>query len=237
VRSSRRSGPGYRGSRSPATPRNRRGPSAPRASSAAAARRSRRRGRSYGRYAPDLADRADGRTAGGVFAVSGCSSPATEADVHPDRQRKVAAPREDGHVPSYRVRPGEHLAITVAVTVPRQLTVTELWFGISTGVVGGGSNGTGSMHPILARYRQTLPAGAHMHRRRMTIRRQSGGGVLHLPPECPSPYLSLPYQLGSSMAVTAVPTMSTTVLALLSQGLTASTPLMLPPRPTTPPSG
>jgi hypothetical protein len=56
----------------------------------------------------------------------------------------------------YHVRPGERLVVKVAVTVPRHLTVTALWFGISTGILGGGPNGTGSMHPILAHYRQPL---------------------------------------------------------------------------------
>lgn len=74
---------------------------------------------------------------------------------------KSAAPRKDGHVPSYRARPGEHLMMRVTVIVPKHLTVTALWFGISTGILGGGASGTGSMHPILAHYRQPLPTGSH----------------------------------------------------------------------------
>jgi hypothetical protein len=129
----------------------------------------------------------------GVFAVSGCSSsprcppgascpppPLPRVTFIPTVNGKVAAPREDGHVPSYRVRPGEHLAITVAVTVPRQLTVTELWFGISTGVVGGGPNGTGSMHPILAHYRQPLSAGTRMLRLRWRVPERRSGTSLYL---------------------------------------------------------
>ena len=60
------------------------------------------------------------------------------------------APRTDGHVPRFRVRPGEHLVFRVAVTVPRNVTITALWFGISTGAWGGGPNGLTGMNPVLA---------------------------------------------------------------------------------------
>jgi len=60
------------------------------------------------------------------------------------------APRTDGHVPRFRVRPGEHLVFRVAVTVPRNVTITALWFGISTGAWGGGPNGPTGMNPVLA---------------------------------------------------------------------------------------
>jgi hypothetical protein len=93
---------------------------------------------------------------------------------------KLAASRKVGHVPSYRVRPGEHLAMTVAVTVPRHLTITELWFGISTGIVGGGPNGTGSMHPILAHYRKRLSAGTHTLGLRWRIPHRRSGTSLYL---------------------------------------------------------
>ena len=53
--------------------------------------------------------------------------------IHPDDQRVSFAPRKDGHVPSYRVRPGEHLVMRIAVTVPKHVKITALWFGISAG--------------------------------------------------------------------------------------------------------
>jgi len=71
------------------------------------------------------------------------------------------APRKDGHVHSYRVRPGEHLVMRVAVTVPTHVTITALWFGISAGTWGNGPGGPIGMNPILAHYRQVLPAGSH----------------------------------------------------------------------------
>jgi hypothetical protein len=128
----------------------------------------------------------------GVIAAAGCSSPSAcppgapcpeampRVMFTPAINGKLAAPRKDGHVPSYRVRPGEHLAMTVAVTVPRHLTITELWFGISTGIVGGGPNGTGSMHPILAHYRQTLSAGTHTLGLRWRIPYRRSGTSLYL---------------------------------------------------------
>jgi hypothetical protein len=129
----------------------------------------------------------------GVFAAAGCSSslrcpsgascpppPLPRVTFIPTVNGKSAAPREDGHVPSYRVRPGEHLAMTVAVTVPRHLTITELWFGISTGILGGGPDGTGSMHPILAHYRQQLSAGTHTLGLRWRIPQRGSGTSLYL---------------------------------------------------------
>jgi hypothetical protein len=75
---------------------------------------------------------------------------------------KSAVPRKDGHVPSYWVRPGEYLMIRVTVTVPKHVTVTTLWFGISTGTWGNGPRGRPvGMNPILAHYHQRLSAGSH----------------------------------------------------------------------------
>ena len=71
------------------------------------------------------------------------------------------APRKDGHVPRFRVRSGEHLVMRVAVTVPQHLTITTLWFGISTGSWGSGPNGPTGMNPILAHYTLPLSAGSH----------------------------------------------------------------------------
>jgi hypothetical protein len=93
---------------------------------------------------------------------------------------KSAAPRKDGHAPSYRVRPGERLIMRVTVTVPSHLTLTTLWFGISTGIVGGGSNGTGSMHPILAHYRQPLSTGSHTFGLRWRVPKRRSGTSLYL---------------------------------------------------------
>jgi hypothetical protein len=129
----------------------------------------------------------------GVLAAAGCSSPSRcppgascpppqlpRVTFTPTVNGKVAARREDGHVPSYRIRPGEYLAMTVAVTVPRHLMVTELWFGISTGILGGGPNGTGSMHPILAHYRQPLSAGTYMLGLRWRVPKRRSGTRLDL---------------------------------------------------------
>jgi hypothetical protein len=129
----------------------------------------------------------------GAFAAAGCSSPSRcppgascpppplpRVTFTPTVNGKVAARRKDGHAPSYRVRPGEHLAMTVAVTVPRHLTITELWFGISTGILGGGPNGTGSMHPIVAHYRQPLSAGTHMLGLRWRVPKRRSGTRLDL---------------------------------------------------------
>jgi hypothetical protein len=71
------------------------------------------------------------------------------------------APRKDGHVPRYRVRPGQTLVMRIAVTVPKHVTITALWFGISTGTWGSGPNGPIGMKPILAHYTLPLSTGSH----------------------------------------------------------------------------
>lgn len=110
----------------------------------------------------------------GLLALGGCSSsprcppgapcPAAVPQVKfaPVINGKPAASRKDGQVPSYRVHPGEDLAARVEVVVPEHVTVTALWFGISTGAWGSGPGGrpTG-MSPILAHYRHPLPTGSH----------------------------------------------------------------------------
>ena len=68
----------------------------------------------------------------------------------------------------------------VTVIVPRRLTVTALWFGISTGTLGGGPDGTGSMHPVLAHYPQYLSAGTHTFRLRWRIPESRPGASLYL---------------------------------------------------------
>ena len=91
---------------------------------------------------------------------------------------KYAALRKDGHVPSYRVRPGKYLVIRVAVTVPKHVKVTALWFGISQGTWGNGPNGPIGMNPILAHYRQPLSAGSHTFGLRWRVpHRRSGAGL------------------------------------------------------------
>lgn len=86
----------------------------------------------------------------------------------------------NGSPPRHHVRPGERLVVKVAVTVPQHFTVTALWFGISTGMLGGGPNGTGSMHPILAHYRQPLSAGSHTFGLRWRIPEHHSGTRLYL---------------------------------------------------------
>lgn len=109
-----------------------------------------------------------------VTAVAGCSSPprcppgascpaiAPKLIFTPTINGKPAVPSKDGHVPRYLVRPGANLVMHVRVTVPPDVTVTALWFGISTGTWGNGPQGRPvGMNPILAHYHQPLPAGSH----------------------------------------------------------------------------
>jgi hypothetical protein len=93
---------------------------------------------------------------------------------------KSAAPREDGHVPSYRVRPGEYLAMRVTVTVPKHVRVTALWLGISNGTWGNGPTGPIGMNPVLAHYRQPLSAGSHTFGWRWRIPQRRSGASLYL---------------------------------------------------------
>ncbi len=75
--------------------------------------------------------------------------------------QSVSFPK-NGTTPIYHVRLGEHLLITVAVIVPRHLTTTALWLGISTDTWGNGPKGRPiGMHPILSHTRHPLPAGMH----------------------------------------------------------------------------
>ena len=90
------------------------------------------------------------------------------------------APRTDGHVPRYRVHPGEHLVMRIAVTVPKHLTITALWFGISTGAWGGGPNGPTGMNPVLAHYALPLSAGSHTFALHWRIPHRRPGTSLYL---------------------------------------------------------
>lgn len=128
----------------------------------------------------------------GVLAAGGCSSStrcppgapclatAPRVTFTPTINGKTAVPRKDGHAPSYRVRPGEHLVMRVTVTVPRHVRVTALRFGISNGSVLGGQNGTAGMNSILAHYRQPLLAGSHTFGLRWRIPRHRSGSRMYL---------------------------------------------------------
>ena len=89
-------------------------------------------------------------------------------------------PRTDGHVPRFPVRPGEHLVIRVAVTVPKHLTITALWFGISTGTWGKGPHGPTGMNPVLAHYTVPLSAGPHTFGLSWRIPHRRAGTSLYL---------------------------------------------------------
>lgn len=94
---------------------------------------------------------------------------------------KSAAPGKNGHGPSYRARPGEYLVMRVVVTVPKQVVVTSLWFGISTGPEGFGPNRRPvGMNPVLAHYRQPLSAGSHTFGLRWRISHRRSGASLYL---------------------------------------------------------
>ena len=66
-----------------------------------------------------------------------------------------------GIPPSFRVRSGQHLHITVVVTVPRHATVTALSLGISAKGFGGSPQRPIGVRPILARSGQQLATGRH----------------------------------------------------------------------------
>lgn len=109
----------------------------------------------------------------GILAAGGCgasprcppgaSCPASGPRVAflPAVNGVTFAPRKDGHIPRFRVSPGEHLVIRVVVTVPRHVTLTALWFGISAGAWGSGPDGPTGMNPVLAHYALPLSAGSH----------------------------------------------------------------------------
>jgi len=126
----------------------------------------------------------------GALAAGGCSSAVSCAHascpaVAPQltylmtiNGRSISIPK-DGHAPRFRVRSGERLLITIAVTVPRHVRVTALWLGIATGPEGFGPNGPVNMHPILAHARQPLSAGPHAFGLRWRIpERDSGTSLL-----------------------------------------------------------
>jgi hypothetical protein len=64
--------------------------------------------------------------------------------------------------------------------VPRHVTVTALWFGISTGTWEAGPDGPAGMSPVLAHYALPLSAGSHTFGLtwRVPLRRASGSVIL-----------------------------------------------------------
>jgi len=128
----------------------------------------------------------------GALAAGGCSSPprcppgascppsAPEVAFTPTINGVTFPPRKDGHVPRFRVRPGEHLVMRVTVTVPRHVTITALWFGISAGSWGDGPNGPTGMNPVLAHYSLPLSTGSHAFGLRWRFPRGHAGTSLYL---------------------------------------------------------
>ncbi len=96
---------------------------------------------------------------------------------------------KDGYGPGYQVRPGEYLAMRVAVTVPNHVSVTALWFGISEGSWGYGPEGPTGMNPILAHYSRPLSAGSY-----------TGGFWWRIPPRRPGASLYLIFAWSSYSA-------------------------------------
>lgn len=155
--------------------------------------------------------------AGGCAASPRCppgaSCPATGPRVAfaPAVNGVAFAPRKDGHAPRFRVRPGERLMIRVVVTVPRHVTLTALWFGISAGTWGIGPDGPTGMTPVLAHYALPLSAGSHTFGLTWRVpRRRAGGSVVltyawssHQPDASatgPIAMLALPRQVNRQLA-------------------------------------
>ncbi|MGH3121806.1 MAG: hypothetical protein ACRDND_12390 [Streptosporangiaceae bacterium] len=77
---------------------------------------------------------------------------------------RPAAPSRN--LPRLDIRAGRLVVISVTVAVPKRARVSALWLGISTGTVGGGTNGPTGVDPILVHSRQVLTAGPHSFRLR-----------------------------------------------------------------------
>jgi hypothetical protein len=76
----------------------------------------------------------------------------------------------DGPAQTFNVPPGQPVRIEVEIIVPNQLTITDLWIGISTGTYGfartKGTYGNVGVRPVgiehlLGRFRTPLAAGRH----------------------------------------------------------------------------
>ena len=135
-----------------------------------------------------------------ALAVAGCSSASSgssrcPADAHgfcpaasPPQlpfgttiNGKYALLSKHGNVPTFEVRPGELLLISVAMTVPPHLRLTPLWFGISSGSRGSGPNGRPvGMTPVLTHDRQPLSAGVHTFKLRWRVPPSRPDATLYL---------------------------------------------------------
>jgi len=132
----------------------------------------------------------------GALAAGGCSSapppscppgalcpapPAPPVIFTTTINGRTAARPLAGPVPSFPIRPGEHLVMQVAVTVPRHVRVTALWVGIckDSWGWGPGDRPTG-MNPILTHSRQLLAAGMHTFGLRWRLPKAQLGASLYL---------------------------------------------------------
>jgi hypothetical protein len=92
-----------------------------------------------------------------------------------------------GPAPSFGVRPGEHLQMQVALTVPSRARVTALWVGICHDSWGWGPGDRPSgMDPILTYSRYPLPAGVHTFGMRWRVPKAQPGTSLYLCAAWPS---------------------------------------------------
>ena len=83
---------------------------------------------------------------------------------------------DNGTIPRYYPRPGEHLLITVTVSVPRHMVITALRLGISQS---SWNNGPGSAHPMRV-YSRPLSAGVHAIRLDWSVPEPPPGGNFYL---------------------------------------------------------
>jgi hypothetical protein len=51
--------------------------------------------------------------------------------------------------PTFKVRPGSDLTLSVSIVVPRRTLIRQLWLGIGHAHEGGGPHGPTGVHPIL----------------------------------------------------------------------------------------
>jgi hypothetical protein len=86
---------------------------------------------------------------------------------------------KNGEAPRIQVRPGQHVLIKVVVTLPRNIKVTALWLGISSGPYGfSQKHRPANLDPILARSRKTLTGGSHTFRLQWRIPEHRRGPLL-----------------------------------------------------------
>ena len=126
-----------------------------------------------------------------LLAASGCSPSArcpAGASCPPVLPRLTYVLTVNGHpVPQARnggsprvpVRPGQHVLIKVAVTLPGTMKVAALWLGISAGPLGfSRKHRPAGLNPILARSRGTLAGGPHTFTLRWRIPEHRRGPLL-----------------------------------------------------------